>query len=279
MPWTEIFIRQGGLRHLFDIFMSGKFKINLSIITLMGSISGTLQHRDGSEWQQDCLASLLKLLCHLCMAPREPETVLEIPDTGTVTRFKQRRKKASNLEKPVPKLSEEMLNMLNVDGAMERLTSILYEASLPRDPNHYKTGFWGRAQVVHYAMALLVSWVHSAEGVRDLLLSSPNFSTWLQRLVLEDPEPAVRREVCTALYRLCLGAASEPPNLALAAPMLSKLLDFLNVAEAMGPQKYESLHNAVEEGKEPYGPACRDYFWLLCRLVDSLPEDLVKGNF
>lgn len=40
---------------------------------------------------------------------------------------------------------------------------------------------------------------------------------------------------------------------------------------------FQALHNAVEDGKEPYGPACRDYFWLLCRLVDSLPEDLIKG--
>lgn len=88
-------------------------------------------------------------------------------------------------------------------------------------------------------MALLVSWVHSAEGVRDTLFTSTNFSTWLQRLVLEDPEPAVRREVCTALYRLCLGAAPDPPPMALAAPMLAKLLEFLSVAEAMGPHKYE----------------------------------------
>lgn len=36
---------------------------------------------------------------------------------------------------------------------------------------------------------------------------------------------------------------------------------------------------APEEGKEPYGPACRDYFWLVSRLVDSLPDELVKGTF
>ena len=26
-----------------------------------------------------------------------------------------------------------------------------------------------------------------------------------------------------------------------------------------------------QHGKESYGPAGRDYFWILCRLVDSLP--------
>lgn len=92
-------------------------------------------------------------------------------------------------------------------------------------------------------MSLLVSWVHSGETVRETLFNSPNLSTWLQRLVLEDPEPAVRREMCTALYRLCLGStgASESNETfpSLATPMLTKLLEFLNIAESMGPQKYE----------------------------------------
>lgn len=73
--------------------------------------------------------------------------------------------------------------MMDVKTAMPRLTSILQEASMPRDPNHYKTGFWGRAQVVHYAMALLVSWLHCSEDARQALFQSPNFSVWLQRLV------------------------------------------------------------------------------------------------
>ena len=32
-----------------------------------------------------------------------------------------------------------------------------------------------------------------------------------------------------------------------------------------------------EPGKEPFGPACRDYFWVLCKLVESLKmtEDTV----
>lgn len=40
-----------------------------------------------------------------------------------------------------------MLSMMDVKTVMIQLTSILEEISLPRDPNHYKTGFWGRAQV------------------------------------------------------------------------------------------------------------------------------------
>nr|XP_023025188.1 ubiquitin carboxyl-terminal hydrolase puf [Leptinotarsa decemlineata] len=111
------------------------------------------------------------------------------------------------------------------------------------------------------------------------LFQSPNFSGWLQRLVLEDPEPAVRREACSAIYRLCLGISAnrEPMESSLVAPMLSQLLLYLEKAESMRPQKLEALQ-APEEGKEPYGPACRDYFWLVSRLVDSLPDDLVKES-
>lgn len=121
---------------------------------------------DGSEWQQDCLASLLKLLCQLGVESPPHES-----------------RPSRNDKIIIPNLNETMLSMMDVKTAMPRLTSILQEASMPRDPNHYKTGFWGRAQVVHYAMALLVSWLHCSEDARQALFQSPNFSVWLQRLV------------------------------------------------------------------------------------------------
>ncbi|KAK5649017.1 hypothetical protein RI129_003909 [Pyrocoelia pectoralis] len=245
--WSEVFIQQGGLRHLFDIFMSGILQQSAD---------------DGSEWQQDCLASLLKLLCHLGVEPILQEVRPSRPEKIII-----------------PSLNEALLCMMNVKETMPRLTSILQEVSLPRDPNYYKTGFWGRAQVVHYAMALLVSWLHCSEEAKQALFQSSNFSIWLQRLVLEDPEPAVRREVCSALYRLCLGVSGRVDGVDsnLVAPMLSQLLNYLNVAEGMRPQKLEIIQ-APEEGKEPYGPACRDYFWLISRLVDSLPSEIVKES-
>ncbi|CAH0550563.1 unnamed protein product [Brassicogethes aeneus] len=247
-PWCIKFIQYGGLRHLFDIFMSG-------VLQRDGG--------DGSDWQQDCLASLLKILCQLGVDPLPQET-----------------RPSRNEKIIIPNLNESLLALIDVKTAMPQLTSILEEASLPKDPNHYKTGFWGRAQVVHYAMALLVSWLHCSEEARQVLFQSPNFSTWLQRLVLEDPEPPVRREVCSAIYRLCLGisASGDSMESSLVAPMLSQLLSYLNNAEGMRTQKLESMQ-APEEGKEPYGPACRDYFWLVSRLVDSLPDDMVKESY
>lgn len=150
--WSRVFIENGGLRHLFDIFTSGCLQ--------KSSKDG------GSEWHQDCLASLLKLLCQLGLEqlPVDP--------------------KPSRSEKIlIPNLNDAMLAMLDVNDSMKQLTSILEEASLPKDPNHYKTGFWGRAQVIHYAMALLVSWLHSSEEARQKLFEMDTFSVWLQRLV------------------------------------------------------------------------------------------------
>ncbi|XP_044746055.1 ubiquitin carboxyl-terminal hydrolase 34 isoform X3 [Coccinella septempunctata] len=244
--WCHKFIQYGGLRHLFDIFKSG-------VLQRDGG--------DGCEWQQDCLASLLKTLYQLGVE----QWISEMRQTRT--------------EKVViPNLNEAMISMMDVKTTLPQLTSILEEASLPKDLNQYKTGLWGRSQVVHYALGLLVSWLHSSEEAQEALFTMPNFSTWLKRLVLEDPEPAVRRETCSAIYKLCLGipATSNNPEFTLVAPMLVKLLLFLEIAENMRPTKNEM--QVAEDGKEPYGPACRDYFWLVSRLIDGLPEELIKES-
>lgn len=95
---------------------------------------GILQRsgNEGSDWQQDCLASLLKLLCQL--------GVDSLPNESRSSR---------NEKIIIPSLNDVLLMMMDVKTTMPRLTSILEEASLPRDPNHYKTGFWGRAQVIY----------------------------------------------------------------------------------------------------------------------------------
>lgn len=46
-----------------------------------------------------------------------------------------------------PSCFQTMLELMNVDVVMPRFCSILMEMSSPRELTHYKTGFWGRAQV------------------------------------------------------------------------------------------------------------------------------------
>lgn len=58
----------------------------------------------------------------------------------------------------------------------------------------------------------------------------------------------------------------------LVAPVLAILLQYLEHAQTMKPPRRESIQHAglEEPGKEPFGPACRDYFWVLCKLVENL---------
>ena len=89
-------------------------------------------------------------------------------------------------------------------------------------------------------------------------------------------------QVCTGIYRLCLGTASnQRSGASCVAPMLAILLDFLDDAQSMQPQRRENCQGQGiqldEPGKEPFGPACRDYFWVLCKLVENLKltEDIL----
>ncbi|XP_058454824.1 ubiquitin carboxyl-terminal hydrolase puf [Malaya genurostris] len=242
LEWSDQFIRCGGLAHLYRIFISG----------VLQKQTPNKDGDDVNEWRHDCLASLLRILCLLGMEEFKPENENAII---------------------IPKLNRNTLLLLEVRPTLERIASILNEESQPLSLHHFKTGLFGRAQVIHYAMNLLVCYAHSLSEVRSTLWKVDANLAWVQRLILDDPEPAVRREACAALYRMCLGNGQTYYELM--APLLSKLVALLSLAEKMRPQ-IQSCHLSPDEGKEPYGPACRDYFWLLCRLVDSLSPELVK---
>ncbi|XP_035782430.1 ubiquitin carboxyl-terminal hydrolase puf-like isoform X2 [Anopheles albimanus] len=261
MEWSDEFIRCGGLAHLYRIFLSGVLQKRAD-----GSDDDEL-----NEWRHDCLASLLRILCLLGMEELRPDGM--VGDGAAIK---------------IPSLNRATLDLLEVRPTLERIASILNEESLPLNPNLFKTGLFGRPQVIHYAMNLLVCYAHSCPEVHRILWTIDANSHWLQRLILDDPEPAVRREACAALYRLCLG--NSHTSFELMAPLLSKLVALLPMAENMKPQSttagaltgvsgiYAALFSSGDEGKEPYGPACRDYFWLLCRLVESLSPQPVKGG-
>lgn len=123
-------------------------------------------------------------------------------------------------------------------------------------------------------MNLLVCFAYSSSNAREQLWTDPSHYSWLQKLILDDPDPHVRREACAALYRLCMGNSKTYSDLMV--PLLVKLITFLPVAEKMKPQSQNFLLS--EEGKEPYGKACRDYFWLLARLIDTTPE-ILRRNY
>lgn len=236
--WTESFLKCGGMRHLYDIFMSGVLQTD---------------NKCENEWRTDCLASLLRILCLLGVKELRPEdTILTVPE-----------------------INDHMVHLMTPKPTLRRLASILTDAGKPTNPHQIKTGYWGRAQVIHFAMNILVCLVHSSAQAREILWTEPEICGWLQRFILDDPDPAVRREACAALYRICLGNSVAYDTLM--GPVLSRLVSFLPVAEKMVSLAANPMYT-TEDGKDPYGPACRDYFWLLCRLVDTLTPELVKES-
>ncbi|KAM7288964.1 ubiquitin carboxyl-terminal hydrolase 34 [Ixodes scapularis] len=271
--WADKFVECGGLRHLFDIFLSGVLHPH--------------EAEQWNEWAEDCLACLLRVLYQLGVegsggespgtrSPDAPDLVLEQP------RKRPRRQRRSGPDRlVVPRLGQVLLQML-AEAESTSLTRLLQgalgEGALPRDPHELRTGFWGRPQVVQCAMRLLASWAHSRPPPPGppLLLQAPpgkGLDNWLRRLVLDDPDPAVRREACTGLYRLCLGVASDGHGgQAYVGPLLASLLGFLSAAQSM-----QAL-NTDEGEKESYGPGCRDYFFLVCQLVDNLEEETVPDQ-
>ncbi|XP_052835680.1 ubiquitin carboxyl-terminal hydrolase puf [Drosophila gunungcola] len=253
--WSEAFVKCGGLRHLYEIFSGGQLQQ-----------SAHPKELALNEWRHDCLASLLRILWLLGFEE------LQSPDVHVL------------MSRPHP----FMLQLMEVPECLTRLSSILndevhqqHQATsanplvFPYQFQHLRTGFWGRAQLIQFAMNILVSFVHASEEARRLLWaqSDTDHCRWLQKFILEDPEPAVRREICAGLYRICLSNAHS--YRLLLAPLLHKLIALLPLAEQMSSGTQPTQFLLSEEGKDPYGPACRDYFWLLARLVDTLSPEMV----
>jgi len=86
-------VERGGLRHLFEIFSSG--------------ILESIESGDWSEWKQDCLASLLKILCYLGVVSEDTEYLNEqLYDVNEVPKKRVKRRKISTEKTPIPRLNE-----------------------------------------------------------------------------------------------------------------------------------------------------------------------------
>jgi hypothetical protein len=74
---------------------------------MKNGFAGVLQRSggDSSEWQQDCLACLLKLLCQLGVSSEEGDILHEVPDNLRNKRARRFRKGSSD-KLVIPKLNE-----------------------------------------------------------------------------------------------------------------------------------------------------------------------------
>ena len=254
--WVTRFKQAGGLKQLASIFESGAL--------------GRRGEAVWCEWKQDCLGALLRLLVQFGVDTTESDVLADqLVEGGSGGqsgggrrrgKFERHSHGAGARAKShlmVPILSGAMLELMECPSVMVTLGHVFLDS---KDGSSYRTGMFGRGQIVHFAMSLLVSWVYS------------EISVWLKQLLSEDP--AVRREMCTGVYRPCLGTASQGRTGAgMIAPLLAILLQYFEHAQTMKPPRRESINHPVletEPGKEPFGPACRDYFWVLCKLVENL---------
>ncbi|XP_052769790.1 ubiquitin carboxyl-terminal hydrolase 34-like isoform X3 [Mya arenaria] len=257
--WSRKFIEKKGLSHMFSIFKSGSLQMK--------------EDEAWSQWDQECLAFLLRLISQFSIDASDIEAGHDDVFETSYDSPKKKLKKQKQADKIIiPRLDQSIISVLNVEDVLNILMKILYDAAMPVDSNYMNAGTWGRTEVVHYSLSLLVSWAFSADQVKDCLCSSANFHCWLKRLTLEAPEPHVRREACMGLYRLCFGRTAEgKTGYPFLLPILSSLLTFLSDALKIKPQKRLDDEGSPKE-KEPYGPGCRDYFWLVCRFVESISK-------
>jgi hypothetical protein len=74
---------------------------------MVDGFTGVLQRSggDGSEWQQDCLACLLKLLCQLGVSSEDGDILHDVPDNLRNKRARRFRKGSSD-KLVVSKLNE-----------------------------------------------------------------------------------------------------------------------------------------------------------------------------
>lgn len=172
--------------------------------------------------------------------------------------------------------------MLNdADQVLQVILTILSETcSVSKNDNvYYQTGFWGRTQIVLHTFTFLTSWLFSDPSIHINLFNFTMFKGLFRMLVLEDSDPSVRREVCTCLYRLCLGNSKNGKIGYLFIPhLLNIMLTYLPIAQQMKPYKNQVQDEICYIEKESFGPGCKDYFWLIYQLVDSLESDTIGSE-
>ncbi|KAL9953976.1 hypothetical protein ACROYT_G041461 [Oculina patagonica] len=256
--WGSQFIEFRGLGHLYHILMS-------SCLEVSGNSLWT-------QWRQECLAHLLKLICEFGTMKRssdDDDDVFTSSQSDTTKlqiqkkdgQFRVRYKSTDKEEVICIKcLSSSLMSIVNVNSLLEKLLHISYQATLPIHGGQSRVS---GGEVVHHAVSLLVSAAFTDSTVRSSLLQQSNFKPWLQQLVLLAKEPSVRFEACRGLYRLSLIRENS-----CLIQLMDALLDSLPLAQSL--QSRENTHGRRQE------PSAREYFSILCRLVDGLPT--VEGG-
>lgn len=133
----------------------------------------------------------------------------------------------------------------------------------------YQTSIWSRAQVVYFNLTFFTSWCYSDLNVLEIFYKHENTKEIIKKLIIDDSDQMVRKEACLAFTRLCLGCAVDGKNVRIFIPTFLKLLlSFLEEASIVNIAKITANANRSNEEKDLSGPGCKDYFTLVCRLIE-----------
>uniref|UniRef100_A0A3B5M8F1 Ubiquitin carboxyl-terminal hydrolase 34 n=1 Tax=Xiphophorus couchianus TaxID=32473 RepID=A0A3B5M8F1_9TELE len=262
--WSCKFVSSGGLQLLLEIFNSG--------------ILEPKDQESWTVWQLDCLACLLKLICQFAVDPADLDLAYHDVFSWSGLAESQRKRawpgksRKSTVEHGkglhIPRLTEVFLSLVQGTNLIQRLINVAYTYdNLAHRVLKAQSDHRSRHEVTHYSMWLLVSWAHCSSTVKSSLADSDHLHDWLKKLTLLVPEPAVRHEACNGLYKLSLSGleGGESINRSFLLLAASTLLKFLPDAQALKPLRVEDYE------EEPLlRTGCKEYFWLLCKLIDNI---------
>lgn len=127
--WGSQFIELGGLGHLYQILMSGCLEVKGNLLW--------------TQWHQECLAHLLKLICEfgtMKLSSDDDDDVFASSESDTKKlqiqkrdgQFRVRYKSTDKEEVICIKcLSSNLMSIVNVNLLLEKLLQISYQATLP----------------------------------------------------------------------------------------------------------------------------------------------------
>lgn len=262
--WSCKFASSGGLQLLLEIFNSG--------------ILEPKDQESWTVWLLDCLACLLKLICQFAVDPADLDLAYHDVFSWSGLAESQRKRawpgksRKSSVEHGkglhIPRLTEVFLGLVQGTSLIQRLINVAYTYdNLAHRVLKAQSDHRSRHEVTHYSMWLLVSWAHCSSTVKSSLADSEHLHDWLKKLTLLIPEPAVQHEACNGLYKLSLSGleGGESINRSFLLLAASTLLKFLSDAQALKPLRAEDYE------EEPLlRTGCKEYFWLLCKLIDNI---------
>lgn len=132
----------------------------------------------------------------------------------------------------------------------------------------YQTSMWSRGQVVSLTLTFFTSWCYTDPFVFDMFFESRNIKDIIKKLILNDADPTVRKESCTVFNRLFISFDAQKCILYL-PKFLNILISFIEEASFVNISENLKRLSSNEE-KKLYSPGCKDYFMLLCRLLELL---------